>query len=292
MLNDNRDIRRVHLSRCFLDRTYQRGLTWKRALAITNELDPNRLSTPTVSKRKNGTFAVIDGQHRIEALRQAGYDTVKAVILHGLTVEEESILFNLLNGKDHHEAGDKLGEIRTTRNNIAKPRPAEHFKAALAGKNVVAVGVKEILDEFGFVITPGSRELTNISAVSLLMNLYQRDRVLLRMVFEDLGAMVLDEKVGSQTIAAIFNIRFHRVVTKSKRTPSVPPELVKKLRSYQMSRVNSASKPDKRNTSHAGAATYGPKGHGTVEATSLLSLLNAGKRRHHRWRLAPLQEKK
>jgi hypothetical protein len=76
----------------------QRELRPARAAQIAANLDIEQLGAPTVSER-DGKHYVIDGQHRIEALRLLGWadQSVQCWTYAGLTAEEEAEVFLKLN---------------------------------------------------------------------------------------------------------------------------------------------------------------------------------------------------
>jgi len=77
------------------DHTYQRELVRSRVARMVAEFDSSLLGVIEVSRRDDDTYAVIDGQHRLEAARIArGRESSIACNIHtGLTVEEEAQLF-------------------------------------------------------------------------------------------------------------------------------------------------------------------------------------------------------
>ena len=76
----------------------QREMNQNRVNKIASGFDPEQIGTPTVNERV-GHFYVIDGQHRIEALKQIGWgdQQVQCWTYVGLTEEEEAERFLLLN---------------------------------------------------------------------------------------------------------------------------------------------------------------------------------------------------
>lgn len=285
-MKDTRDVRRIPLDKCFKDKRYQRSTDSNRAFRISRGLDLNRLKIITVSERRNGKFAVIDGGHRVEALRLAGWTEVWAHVLHGLTRAEEARLFVLLDGDNMHDGS--VEKVEQTKSEIVRKSSYQTFVARTEGKDVLAQEAARILEKHDFAAMHGGANVRYINSIGLIQNLCRRDVPTLDATFADFAAMVLDAKVSSSAIMAVFTIRLRGVTKGRGKTTSVPDDLVKKLRSYQVSRINSASKPEKK-VNPQGVATYGGGGYGTAEAESLLSLLNVGKPYHRRWRLAPLR---
>ena len=76
----------------------QRELNTNRVGRIAAHLDIERIGVPTVSER-GGHFYVIDGQHRIEALKEIGYgdQQVQCNVYTGLNEQDEAEMFLALN---------------------------------------------------------------------------------------------------------------------------------------------------------------------------------------------------
>lgn len=78
---------------------------------IAEELDVEQIGNPTVNLR-GGVFWIIDGQHRIEALRQTGWDDqqIQCWTYEGLSQEEEADAFLRQNDR---RAVDAFAKFRT-----------------------------------------------------------------------------------------------------------------------------------------------------------------------------------
>lgn len=76
----------------------QRDLNAARVDKIAANFDVERIGTPTVNER-SGHFYVIDGQHRIEAIKEIGWgdQQIQCWTYVGLTEEEEAEMFLVLN---------------------------------------------------------------------------------------------------------------------------------------------------------------------------------------------------
>lgn len=87
----------IAVSDIFADHTYQRDLDTGRVTRMAKAYDPQLVGILEVALRKDGRFAVIDGQHRWEMLKTAhpaGPRAYVACNVHtGLTVEQEAQLF-------------------------------------------------------------------------------------------------------------------------------------------------------------------------------------------------------
>jgi hypothetical protein len=93
-------LRWVPLARVRINPLAQRELNSARVGKLIAEFDPEQLGSPTVNEREEH-FYVIDGQHRIEALKHwlGNWEEqqVQCWAYHGLTEEEEAEIFLKLN---------------------------------------------------------------------------------------------------------------------------------------------------------------------------------------------------
>jgi hypothetical protein len=138
-----------------VDEAYQRPLgTFVNNIA--DDFMPALIGTLIVNHRGKKLY-VIDGQHRLVALRILGIQDVPCVVYQGLTRAEEAQLF---------------AKLQTERRRI---RPSQRFTAEVVAKNPRALAIKKVLDTAGVTITDvGGRLMapTEISAVVALERIY------------------------------------------------------------------------------------------------------------------------
>jgi hypothetical protein len=133
----------------------QREINQARIDHLAANFDPEELGTPTVNER-DGHFYVIDGQHRIEALKQIGWgdQAIQCWTYVGLTEQEEAEKFL------------KLNDNLTVH---AFPR----FKVAVTAERPVETDIDRIVRTAGLVVSqdkvPGA-----IAAVGTLRRVYSR----------------------------------------------------------------------------------------------------------------------
>jgi hypothetical protein len=149
--------RLLPVSGLIVDPNVQRPLDRSRVAKIADDLDLSAIGVVTVSHRGNGSYHVIDGQHRVEALRLAGGDGEKVLcrIFDGLTVEEEARLFRLLNNTVRLQALDK-------------------FRVRTVEGEAVATAITQILAKHGWKINPALGD-GSFSAVVAAERIYNRD---------------------------------------------------------------------------------------------------------------------
>lgn len=154
-LKQNTDWLRVRDLR--LDAPYQRRMDQDRAQHIADEYDSNSFMVPVVSRRQDGSLWVMDGQHRITALRLMGWDDqmVLCEVREGLTYEEEARLHVRLN-RDRK-----------------KPTAMSEFNALLEAKDPMCLQVATICSDRGLSITQ-ERGDGGVSAVGALLTIYRR----------------------------------------------------------------------------------------------------------------------
>ncbi len=126
------------LNQLIVDSTIQRPLDENRAQKMADVLDLSLLGVVEVSERPNGTLHIMDGQHRVAALRLAGFhnETVECKVHHGLTKAQEAARFNGLN-------------------TFKAPRAFDRFKVRIQEGDSVALGVDRILMEHGWRLMTG-----------------------------------------------------------------------------------------------------------------------------------------
>jgi len=133
----------------------QRDLNQSRVDHLATNFDPEELGAPTVNER-DGAYFIIDGQHRIEALKQIGWgdQSIQCWAYEGLTEAVEAEKFLKLN--------DNLA-VRTM------PK----FKTAVTAGREIETDIDRIVRAAGLVVSgdgvPGA-----IRAVATLRKLYVR----------------------------------------------------------------------------------------------------------------------
>lgn len=68
--NNGVEVKVISADKLYIDPTYQRWTSKQRVRKIADNFDWNAVGIPTVSKRKDGRFAVLDGQNRLKAMQQ------------------------------------------------------------------------------------------------------------------------------------------------------------------------------------------------------------------------------
>lgn len=87
-----------------VDPTYARDLDAAWVDEIYSNWDDDLFTAPTVGHREDGTYWIIDGQHRLAAARKRGFTHVSARVVMSDGAAREAWLFVNLN---ESEAGDE-----------------------------------------------------------------------------------------------------------------------------------------------------------------------------------------
>lgn len=139
-----------------VDREVQRSLDQNRVRKILADFDVDALGTITVNLRADGTVHVVDGQHRVEALRQKGDENgcrIRCLVYEGLDRAGEAALFRRLNNTRPVHSLDK-------------------FRVRVVEGDPVAVALSDMLAAHGWAIRAGSAS-GSFSAVSALEAVYR-----------------------------------------------------------------------------------------------------------------------
>lgn len=96
----SRNFAKLTVSDIGIDYSYQRELDESRVNAMAKAFDESRIGVPVVSIRKDGSYVVLDAQHRLEAMRRAGHQNMKVMceVHNGLSLKDEATLYLKLNG--------------------------------------------------------------------------------------------------------------------------------------------------------------------------------------------------
>lgn len=154
----NTQHRRLPVASLHIDMSYQRTLSDKRVYVIAKDFDVDKLGELAVSSR-NGTYYLIDGQHRLQAAKQRLLTHVPCRVYSGLTVKEEA-------------------ELRLAFNCRRSDTSMEVFKLKLAMNDPIATAIYSIVDEAGLEIvftTHGGNPL-HVRCVGTLERIYTRYR--------------------------------------------------------------------------------------------------------------------
>jgi hypothetical protein len=125
---------KIHFSNLFVDFGYQRQIVKKRIDDMARNFDQKAMTSLIVSKRSNGQYAIIDGQHRFVAGTKAGIDFFVCQVYTELTYEDEAKLFHTIN------------------NNRGPMKSVQQFKALIESNDEASKQILYIVQNHGFII--------------------------------------------------------------------------------------------------------------------------------------------
>jgi hypothetical protein len=141
-----------------VDREVQRSLDSGRAADMANNFNAAGFGFITISIRKDGSVYIVDGQHRVAALRLMGAASdhkVACQVFRGLTQADEAALFRV-------------------RNNFKQVRVFDRFRVRVIEGDPVAVILSKTLDNHGWHVHKSgpSKQRAAFNAVSALEWVY------------------------------------------------------------------------------------------------------------------------
>ena len=138
------DLEFVPIDQLIIDDRYQRSVANRgksNIVKIAHNFDWSKFSPVVLSRREDGTFAIIDGQHRTHAAALRGITTVPALITN-MTIEQEASAFSWVNGA------------------VTALTPNQVFKAALTAFEPWAVMCDATVAKAGCRLMPFNRTAT------------------------------------------------------------------------------------------------------------------------------------
>ncbi|MDG4859317.1 hypothetical protein P8605_14305 [Streptomyces sp. T-3] len=137
-----------------IDGEAQRTLNKRRAQTIADTMVKEALGSIVVSERANGDRYIVDGMHRHFACQVRGIEKIVAEVHHGLTQQEEAILFLIKNRES------------------SKPSALDEFKVGLTAGVPLFVDTYSVLQSHGLAL--GASSTNSIGAVSGVLRITQQ----------------------------------------------------------------------------------------------------------------------
>ena len=142
----------------FVDHTYQRPLDEDRIAKMVSDFDPELLGVIDVSDRGDGSFAIIEGQHRWAAAREAdphGHGVHLVCMVHtGLSVTEEARLFHQIDVRRRALSG------------------WDRWKTRRGAGDQVVTTIESVVATHGLLVDPAPRD-GSIAATRALETVYE-----------------------------------------------------------------------------------------------------------------------
>lgn len=92
-------LRNVNVNDLQTDMSYQSPVRAGQVKKIVNNFDEKSIDSVVVNLREDGHYYIVDGQHRVTALKQLGFTTVSAKVHAGLSLEDEAKLYHDINSR-------------------------------------------------------------------------------------------------------------------------------------------------------------------------------------------------
>ena len=138
---------------------YQRPLDWRRVERLAQHLRPESLGTLLINQRPDGTYWIVDGQHRIEAMRQVYGEAFAwwAFLIHVAGPAEEAAIFVEVNAEH------------------ARPTPGVLFQGRLIRGEPAALAIERAVIERGLSLhLTAGREGPNEVSTAVLDEIYSK----------------------------------------------------------------------------------------------------------------------
>jgi hypothetical protein len=154
-------LERVHVATLNVDYApphgsgYARPLSEGRLARLRKEWDPLAVGPIVVSRRTDGTFWVIDGNHRRVIAFEKKMLQVPAMVLSGLERTKEADLYTKL--------GTVFGQT-----------PATRFQSKLIAGDPDAHAIVRVMQRFGLTLASGSWQSSEVKAVARIEYIYAR----------------------------------------------------------------------------------------------------------------------
>lgn len=164
-----------------VDPSYQRTTNITRVKKMAQAFEPSLVGRLVVSLRDEGEYYVVDGQHRLAAMRHCRIALAPCVVYHGWDAEREAEVFRILN---------------TT---IKQPTHYERHRAGVCAKHSDALDIERIVADAGCQLTerhPRGGSRGHVAAINTCYQIYHSKNggaELLRRTFHILSDSFGDE---------------------------------------------------------------------------------------------------
>ena len=146
---------------------YQRKLSDTVVDNMTEHFDAGRVGVLIVSQRKDGTYAVLDGQHRMTALRRLGFTHAICIVLRDMSEADEADYFRhqhdntrRLTARDKYKASVCANDEKTLKIQAILTKNTFYAETGGQGTRIEAVAaLNAIVDIYGYEILDYALEL-------------------------------------------------------------------------------------------------------------------------------------
>lgn len=205
----------IKVKELYIDLSYQRVPNERKVMNIVNNFNPDALGALICSARDDGTIAVIDGGHRLAALRFLNKEdmNVNCLVYFGLSLEDEANIFTQMN------------------DNRTKPKTSDIFKSKVVSGDRDAIDVNNILKSFNLGITNGPAN-NAVRAVGTLNAIYKKNGRLITIKTIDTLIKAFDSHSSSLSDTAMLAVAQIYSVFNNKNSSIDQDRLIKVISSF------------------------------------------------------------
>lgn len=152
------NISEISIDKLVVDKTYQRGLSARLVKKIVSNFNPQYLGVLIVGDRGDGTFNIIDGQHRWEAAKIVGRDKILCEVISTNGVADESKHF---------------GAVNTVRKKLTA---VELFNSGVLAGDKTHVDINNFLNSRNVVVSKQSKNVGEFKSVAVMLKAWTVDK--------------------------------------------------------------------------------------------------------------------
>lgn len=186
------EFRLIHKKYLHVDKAYQRDVaSQNRVLQFSRDWSWIACGVLTVAQRSDGTYWLIDGQHRkLAADRRSDIHEMPCIVFTASHRGEEAAGFV--------RANVHRGPVKSL----------DQFKARLMSGDDLAISVNGMVESVGYRVANGGARYT-VSCVAALMKEWERDAGVARQVWELCISIADGETVTRQVFSALCTLEHH-----------------------------------------------------------------------------------
>lgn len=144
------------LSEVKVDRSYQRGIVEGQVKKILKNFREYSLGSLIAAEREDGSYWVVDGQQRSEALRRKGYTTYHFMVFKS-------------NGPQHE--AEVFGDVNSKRKSLLK---TEQFAADLTAGESESTNIAQVVIDCGFEFGKSAKGWPKLDCVQSLRKIWRK----------------------------------------------------------------------------------------------------------------------
>jgi uncharacterized protein YunC (DUF1805 family) len=226
---------RIPKERLKVDDTYQRDFKEAKVSAIRAEWSYIACGAISVARREDGSFWVMDGQHRVlAAMARADVSHIDCMVFESTSVKEEARGF-------------------LASNTVRKPLTSiDKFKAQIVAGNTIAIEAQKLLTQAGYVASKNEKA-KGVRSISSILHCLKVDAETFKTVWPAIVASAQGQAIMERTIYGLFWIEKHRV-----NDSLSDPKWLKRLAQVGQEELLTAAAKASAYYARGGAQVWGP----------------------------------